>query len=214
MSKKFDKTSIKMFDIVGVPVRVHSTYIVFVVLMIAGLLATHGSVWAVQAAKVLAFLFACVLVHELGHAAAAISLGHKVRDVTIYPIGGLAAIETKPGKDLEVAWIAFAGPAANFVLFAACSIFEEMTISSLGVLSLILGASNLLPIKSFDGGVILKCLLNTKLDHDKTELILFVTSIFIVGIVACIGIYLGSILACVAATFMFIYGVLARDEKG
>ena len=88
-----------------------------------------------------------------------------------------------------------------------------MTLDSLGMLSLILGASNLLPIRSFDGGLILHSLIVDKLGRKKTKAILTVTSIFIVVTVGLLGLYMQSFLICIAAVFMYVYGVLLDDNK-
>ena len=163
MSNDRPERSVTLLTISQVPIRVHFSYIIFVLAIILGLMTALGGAWAFKTAHILVYLFICVLVHELGHASAAHILGHKVRDVTIYPVGGLATIEVQNASRHDIGWIAFAGPASNFALFFACFFFEEMTLSSLGVVSLILGASNLLPIKSFDGGVILKSLISGRL---------------------------------------------------
>lgn len=211
MSNDLPERSVTLLTISQVPIRIHYSYIVFVIAIILGLVTAYGGAWALKTSQILGYLFICVLVHELGHASAAHALGHKVRDVTIYPVGGLATIEIKDANPHDIGWIAFAGPAANFILFFVCLFFEEMSLSSLGVLSLILGASNLLPIKSFDGGVILKCLLTKRIGKVKTETALMVSSIFIVAIVGVIGLYLKSFLICLSAAFMFVYGVLLND---
>jgi Zn-dependent protease len=204
--------SITLFTVAEVPVKIHSTYVAFVFAIIAFLMFTHGGAWALRTLQIITFLFISVVVHELGHAYAAFRLGHRVCDITIYPVGGLATIEMSSQKSSDMGWIAFAGPASNFVLFFLCIPFEDSALDSLGILSLILGAGNLLPIRSFDGGIILRSMIIEKLGAKKTNQILLAVSILIIAIIGFVGIYIQSLLMCMSALFMFIYGVALNDN--
>lgn len=212
MSKFCLNRSITIFTVKKVPVKIHFTYIAFVLGVIIFLMVAHGGASALKTLQIITYLFVAVVVHELGHALAAFRLGHKVRDITIYPIGGLATIELTNQKSSDMGWIAFAGPASNFILFALCLPFEVMLLDSLGILSLILGVGNLLPIKSFDGGVILRSMIIGKLGKAKTNQVLFAVSILIVTLISLVGLYVHSLLLCISALFMFIYGVVLNDS--
>lgn len=212
MSSENSNKTVTLCSIANVPIKVHITYIIFVLAAILILMTAYGGIWALKVIQILIYLFIAVLIHELGHAFVALRLGHKVHDVTIYPMGGLATIEVPINRPRDISWISFGGPAANFILFFICIFFEDMTIDSLGMLSLVLGASNLLPIKSFDGGVILRCFLIRRLGDKQTETILFATSIFIVAIVGAVGLFMQSFLLCISAVFMLAYGVLLNDS--
>jgi len=213
MSEDSLKKTVTLCTVARIPIRIHVSYIAFVMGMIALLTFTHGGTWALKTSQIIAYLFISVVVHELGHAYAAYALGHKVHNITVYPVGGLASIEIVNSKHADLAWIAFAGPAANFVLFLLCMLFENLALDSLGILSLILGLGNLLPIRSFDGGVILRSMIIEKIGDKKTNQILLGTSIIIVILVGITGIYMKSLLVCISALFMFIYGVMLNDNS-
>src|SRR5579863_9633729 len=92
------------FDI---PLFLHWTWFLFlpIILMLNGVIGL--------AIMFVAFVF--VTLHEYGHCLMAKFLSLKVKDVTLYPIGGLARLQipfNSPGKEFLVA---IAGPAVNFV---------------------------------------------------------------------------------------------------
>lgn len=92
----------------GIPLFLHWTWFLMVPVMyflggIVGLAVTMA-----------AFLF--VTLHEYGHCLMAKHLNMLVRDVTLYPVGGLARLHFPPGQPKEEFLVALAGPAVNFVL--------------------------------------------------------------------------------------------------
>src|SRR5262245_48752014 len=100
--------------IFGIPIRLHFTFILLVVfLFFVGLEGPTG----LEAAVYVLALFACVLLHELGHALVSKRYGIKTIEIVLFPIGGVARLERNP-KPAEELWIALAGPAVNVVIAA------------------------------------------------------------------------------------------------
>ena len=66
-----------------------------------------------------ALVFGCVLLHELGHGLMAMQYGIRVHDITLSVIGGVARTELVPTRPRAEILIALAGPAVNVAIFVA-----------------------------------------------------------------------------------------------
>ena len=99
----------------GIPLYLHPTILLLPVLVLAGQL-DQGWFNAAVMIVLTAAIFGCVLLHELGHALTARRFGVRTRDITLYPIGGVASLERMPEKPLQEMAIAVAGPAVNLVI--------------------------------------------------------------------------------------------------
>src|ERR687893_838146 len=64
-------------------------------------------------------IFACVLLHEFGHAFMARQHGVRVHDVSLSAVGGVARMEQLPPESRAEVLISLAGPAANFAFIVA-----------------------------------------------------------------------------------------------
>ena len=112
--------SVRVATVSGIPIRLHFTFLlVLAFIAISG----WGGTGLVQAGFLLAVFF-CVALHELGHSLVAQRLGYGVRDIVLYPIGGVASIEETPRARHELL-IAVAGPLVNVVIVGLLAVFMQ-----------------------------------------------------------------------------------------
>ncbi len=172
--------SLPIGKIRGISIRVHFTF--FLLLLWVGVMEGADGGWGGSGRSVFftVMVFACVLLHELGHSYLSQRFGVRVRSITLLPIGGIAALEGAPGPRQEVP-IALAGPAVNFAIaglvlaFLGSSrsdwLFLHPTINtedfwpSLLWANLYLGLFNLIPAYPMDGGRVLRGWLARKMDY-------------------------------------------------
>jgi Zn-dependent protease len=169
----------------GIEIRVHATFLVLLVWF--GMAAWQESgIWPAVVAEVLFILalFACVALHELGHALTAQRFGIRTRDITLLPIGGVARLERMPAASRQELLIALAGPAVNLVIaavllvalvlaapasldaaaFVSQSGLDAPTIGvRLATANLALAMFNLLPAFPMDGGRVLRAALAVRM---------------------------------------------------
>src|SRR4051812_27334200 len=162
----------------GIPLYLHLTFFLLPLLI---LWASPEIGTAGQAAYLFGLVFAvfgCVVLHELGHALTARRFGIRTRDITLYPIGGVARLERMSERPWEEFWIAVAGPAVNVVialalgavlLAGAVAAGEEglgvpgQFLFNLLISNLVLVGFNLIPAFPMDGGRVLPAVLSPRI---------------------------------------------------
>ncbi len=122
-------------------------------------------------------LFGSVIVHELGHSVVGRYYGAKVKNITLWILGGMAQFETIPRQPGAEAVIAIAGPVTSYLLGALCWLGMQVSPPSWGsvqfvlayltLMNVVLATFNLLPALPLDGGRILRSLLALRLSHFK-----------------------------------------------
>lgn len=107
----------RMVSIAGVDISVHWSFsfvILWILLQSAFENRTLQNTLLTLGGTML--IFACVLLHEIGHALMAVSLKLRVKNIVLLPFGGLAQIQSVPEKPLVEFLVASAGPLVNLVI--------------------------------------------------------------------------------------------------
>jgi len=158
--------ALEVGSIASIRIRVHATFIILLVWLV---FASDGGE-PIQEGLFLTALFACVLLHELGHSLVAKAFGIQTRDITLYPFGGIASILQQPGPKAELA-IALAGPLVNVLIALALYPFLDPALfappdgfvpgfkEKIFVANISLALFNMLPALPMDGGRVLRALL-------------------------------------------------------
>jgi Zn-dependent protease len=170
-------TAVRVGRVRGIDVRIDVSAIVIVAL-ITWELATiilpafaegyaGAAYWSAAVAASLLF-FASLLAHELSHSLVARNRGIAVRDITLWLLGGIAAIEGEPRTPRDERDIALAGPAASVTIgvvalgvgavaeLAGMSPLVVAAFFWLGSINLLLAVFNLAPAAPLDGGRVLR----------------------------------------------------------
>jgi Zn-dependent protease len=162
------KRSYKLTTVMGIPVRVHITLVILLIIA-----AFQYGIWGVL---YMAGLFASVALHELGHSWVAIRKGCRVREIMLLPIGGVAKMTSLPTKPMDEFLVAIAGPLTSLALSGIFMLlsgtgFLMMFFASLAGINLMLGLFNLLPSFPMDGGRIFRAFMTPRIGRLKaTEL--------------------------------------------
>lgn len=162
------RLSFRVLDFRGVPIRVHLTFLLLFGFLLWRSGTIAGARTAVFHALIALALFACVGLHEMGHAWVAMRRGILIEEITLYPYGGVARLARRPPTGRAELEIAAAGPLVNLIL---AGLLFSMTggavigpsaspVLRAGSLlfwaNLIIAAFNLLPAFPLDGGRVVR----------------------------------------------------------
>lgn len=172
MNSSLLKGAWKIVTIMGIPIRVHFSWLI-VFGLITWLLSSRYfpqvtpdlpfvSYW-ISGVLAALLLFASVAFHELAHSYVAKKYKLGIESITLFIFGGVAKMKGDPPDPKAEFWIAIAGPLSSFFLSA---FFFVLTINTAGgakalfaylaQINLILGVFNLVPGFPMDGGRVLR----------------------------------------------------------
>jgi Zn-dependent protease/CBS domain-containing protein len=177
----------KIGKLAGIEVYVHATFLLLILfIFFINLREGKSLVAAGEGILFVLAIFACIVLHELGHALAARHYGIPTRDITLLPIGGVARLERMPDVPIQELWVALAGPAVNAVIAGALfgiGLLAGMRpglaafrwvggnfLTNLIVVNFCLLAFNLIPAFPMDGGRVLRALLATRMKYARATL--------------------------------------------
>jgi Zn-dependent protease len=169
------RSSLKIASVFGIEVRIHLTFLLFLVWIWFSYYQVEGFSGAVQGVLFILALFACVLLHEFGHAFAARGFGIATPDITLLPFGGVARLDRIPDTPWQELVVAIAGPMVNVVIAAVLILvihtsagLEQLEylesprvelLAKLTTVNVMLVLFNLIPAFPMDGGRVLRALL-------------------------------------------------------
>jgi Zn-dependent protease/CBS domain-containing protein len=184
------QSSFKIGTVMGIPIKIHISFLI-VLPLFAFIFYSIPEPYGFQNLEpaymgylfsllTTILLFACVILHELGHSYLARRYGVKIDNITLFLIGGVSSMEEIPRNPSQEARMAFAGPLVSFITgfgllmlnFLAVQViagYEATAVYNmfqlLASINIVLGLFNLLPAFPMDGGRILRALFAKRMSY-------------------------------------------------
>ena len=166
-------------------------------------------------------LFVSVTIHELGHSWVAIRYGLSIESITLWILGGMAALSEMPKEWNREFWIAIAGPVTS-VGVAVVSYGGMLALGSalpvarfvlgwLALTNLILAGFNLLPAFPMDGGRVLRALLARSRPYGSATRIAGRIGVVFAILFAVVGVLVFNVILILLA--LFIYGAATTESR-
>jgi Zn-dependent protease/CBS domain-containing protein len=222
--------SISLGRVGGTDIRIHLTFLLLLAWIGIAQYVAGGAAAALNGIALIIAIFACVVLHELGHAFAARRYGIATPDITLLPIGGLARLSRIPENPREEIAIALAGPAVNVVIAAVLIVVLGATVDpatlgqldspnasflgQLAAVNIFLVLFNLIPAFPMDGGRVLRAVLALRLGRRRaTEIAALIGQAlaFFFGFVGLMG---GNPILIFIAIFVYIAAGAEAGEAG
>ena len=232
--------SYRIVTVAGIAIKLHATFPLILVLGAVQWGNRFGAEGALFGAALMALLFLCVTLHELGHSVVAQAFKIPVREIVLLPLGGVAMLGRNPDKPLHELLIAAAGPAVNVVIAAGLLLAtgftaglggldpqglvagREATPSLATALVWLLEANvmlvlfNLIPAFPLDGGRMLRSILAMVTSYPRATRIAAAIGQGFAVLLGILGVAGGNFLLVLVAVFIFLgagYESVAAQAK-
>jgi Zn-dependent protease/predicted transcriptional regulator len=219
--------SFRIAKVDGIDIKVHITFFLILILGAVewGTLTgtTEGALFGVV---LMILLYTCVTLHELGHSIVAKRFGIPVREIILFPLGGVANITKNPDKPLHDLLISIAGPMVNVVialiLFLAIGssgrvslldgrglVQDFQTPSLQGMLLWLLAANvtlvifNLVPAFPLDGGRAFRAILAMFMGYRRATRIASIVGELLAIVIGIYGLMSGNFVLALIAVIIF-----------
>lgn len=137
--------------------------------------------------------FFAVFIHETGHLFAMWLLGCRPKSIRLIP-ASVQIVRGFSSRPYGEAVVAVCGPAANIAVFLSLSLNYYYCSSKnsliFGLLNLIIGIFNLLPVSGLDGGTLLYSALCKTMDSNRAQTVVKIVTAFIAVSVFIVGVYM------------------------
>lgn len=165
----------QLFRLLGIPISLDASWLVILALLTWTLVDLFGEAvpglsaiayWIMGLSAALGF-FACIVLHELGHALVARKVGIPIRGITLFLFGGVAEMEDEPRSAMAEFLMAIAGPIVSAILACLCWLASQLLsipavafpFHYLSEINLVVLVFNLVPAFPLDGGRIFRAAL-------------------------------------------------------
>jgi len=176
------RSNIKLGRIFGIEIGLHYSWFIIAFLIAFALDAHFHSIrpewsraedWAASIITAV-FFFVALLLHELAHSLVAKSRGLRVREITLFALGGVSQIESEASDAKSEFWIAIVGPLTSLVIGGALIAIAHVSgayrgnepvspvmavVLWLGYINVALAVFNMIPGYPLDGGRVLRAII-------------------------------------------------------
>lgn len=216
--------SLTIGRIAGTDIRLHLTFLLFLVWIGLSDYLQRGTAAAVDSIVFMLLVFLCVTLHEFGHIAMARHFGIRTPRVILSPIGGIASMERMPEKPRQELLVALAGPLVNVVIALLLMALFGLGLSSITaigfdtatlaerllVVNVVLVLFNMVPAFPMDGGRVLRAVLAMNLGAPRATALAARIGQGFAFLFVLLGLFYNPILIFVG---VFIYFAAASEEQ-
>jgi Zn-dependent protease/predicted transcriptional regulator len=221
------KWSWKIGQFAGIGVYIHTTFLLLLGwIAVSYLLQGYTLLAVLSSIGFMLALFACVVLHEFGHALTAKRFGIKTRDINLLPIGGVARLERIPDNPVHELWVALAGPAVNVVIggvllawllvsrtlepLSALSVTGGPSLERLLMVNVLLVGFNMIPAFPMDGGRVLRALLAMRMEYTRATQVAAAIGQGLAFVLGFVGLFANPMLI---ATAFFVWIGAAQESR-